>query len=83
MSSRSDENSDSAERPMRDDDWPRPPIWPEDLLPTRELLTDKEHVPPNQERTVQLIVEASAGLVVGRASYSQPQHLDGSVMGHR
>ena len=28
---------------MRLDDWPKPPIWPEDLPLIRELLTDEEY----------------------------------------
>ncbi len=28
---------------MCDEEWPRPPIWPEDLPLIRQLLTDEEY----------------------------------------
>ena len=43
-----------AEKPICDEEWPKPPIWPEDLPLIRELLTDEEYA-ELLTRTVQVV----------------------------
>ncbi len=44
------------------DDWPKPPIWPEDLPLIHELLTDEEYAEVLR-RVVQVLVRASSPVV--------------------